>query len=207
MSQASIRKQLNNANKIVARQLGKRYTVYRAPSITNVLHPDNAVGTVYAAFSVDENFSNRKHVETFQEYVCFADMDKVFPGDILNDGCNTYTIVWNEGLDNVIAHRADILFEIHRASRGDTPGDYNPSLEVYAKNVPASMTAVGSSADYTLPFAQNTAQAEAYEIRIWTSCEPITPKDILVRPTDGAQFQALSVKMGNHSQTILAKKV
>jgi hypothetical protein len=200
-----LRKQLSDANNIVAKAVGKQYSVYRATSIQNVLDAANFQGKQYASFALALNLSNVSQ-EPFQQYYCYVDMNAVRPGDVLNDGCDTYVITWNHGIDKVMAIKAEFMVEVWRSTWATTGGLASTSAR-YAKNVPASFSSTRSVTDFTLPQVRNAAQAPTWDVRIWTAAEEIQPSDMIIRVEDGLQLQLITIQNNKHNQILTCRSV
>lgn len=169
MSEMSIRKKLSLAYKIAGKKLGGQFDLFRPLTLNDALSPANFIGKSWAAFTLNKNFIQPEN-EKFKEYIVYADINSVSVGDIFNrvspDGVETYVVVWNRGLSDAVAIRATDLIEVHRPE-WTTTGGLKTVLQRIAKNVPASVIGLNSTADIAIQTVQQASQAVRWEIRIW----------------------------------------
>jgi hypothetical protein len=178
MSEATIRKKLTRAYAQAGKILGKQFDVYRPVDMSDCLAPQNLLLKQTASFTLSRQYSHDQ-AETFKMYITYTDSSKCDEGDIFSDGTDTYVIVWNKGIEDVMAIRCSDLVEIHRPSWSTTDG-LQPVRVRIGKNVPASITGMSSVSDISLGTVANTAQADRWEVRIWANT-PIQQTDNIIR--------------------------
>ena len=198
------RGKLARAYALVARQVGKPYSVYRPTTMQNILDTSNFIGTVPCSFTLDDSYSNVQG-EGYAQYKAFCDWSKVQVGDVLNDGQETFVITWNRGADMTMAIKADHLIEVWRPE-WTTTGGLSQSPVRWARNVPASFQSTGSQLDVAVPRVAQSAQAATWEVRIWTDAENIDTSDLIIRE-DGLRLQITSIKNNKHCQILTCSSV
>jgi hypothetical protein len=188
--------------------LGKQYTIYRAATIQNMLDPSNIVGQQNASFNLNWRNINI-NTEPFQQYIAITDLEAVQPGDMFNDGNETFVLVWNRALDQAIAYKVDFMVEVWRSviqNINDGNG-LTQKVTLYAQNVPASFASKPSVVDFNMQNVKVPAQAPTWDVRIWTDAEKIQPSDQIRRVEDGLWLQPISIQNNKHYQVLTCKSV
>ena len=204
--QDNTRDVISNAYKDAALILGKPYTIYRPSNIQNMLDPSNIIGQQNAYFSLNWKLNNESK-EPFQQYICFSEMDSIQPGDILNDGNETFIIVWNRALDQIIAYKAEALVEIWRADYSDKTNGLKAKPVLFMTNVPASISSMPSVTDFTIQNVRTAAQAPSWDVRIWTDREQIQASDQIRRTVDNLWLMPMSIQNNKHYQILGCRTV
>jgi hypothetical protein len=194
MSEQSIRKILSHAYNKAGKILGREFSVYRPVVLNDSLSDANFIFKRKAAFTINKNFINPQ-TEGFKQYIGFTQDLDLLPGDIFNDSDETFVIVWNRGIEDLVAIRASDIVEIHRGTWATTNG-LQPVRERIAKNVPASVTRSQSISDIRIGTVANTAQAARYEVRIYSQTAEIQQTDNVIFP-DGT---ILHIDEINHTE-------
>lgn len=204
---ANLRSKLGKKFDYAARKTGSQYNIYRPTSIQNVLDPSNLIGQQAALFVLNIKGTGMSK-EPFQDYVAYTDFTQLQPGDVLNNGVETFTIVWDREIDLPIAQKADFLCEVWRIPAGATwVGNERPAPVRYAINVPASFSSKPSMSDYSITNVKQSAQAVVWDVRIWTAAENLTTQDQLHRTSDGLKLMPMTIQNNHHSQILTCREV
>lgn len=179
MSEQTIRNKLIGAYARAGRLLGRDFDLYRPPALDGALSQENWLRTQPVAFTVSNDFVTAQG-EGFVEYKVFTDHSDVLAGDIFNDATETFVIVWNRGLETVLAFKATDIVQVLRTSWATT-GGLQAQRQVIASSVPASVVRKESTTDIAITGVQQTSQAKRWEVRIRAN-----PADIL--QTDNIKF-------------------
>lgn len=204
MSETAIRKKLAHAYNKVGKILGREFDVYRPVTLNDSLSTQNFVAKMYAAPTLSEKFTSPQ-TEGYKAYIVYANMNSLFPGDILNDVDETFVIIWNRGIEDPIAIRATDLVEIHSVGWETTNGLVQ-TRTLTAKNVPVSVTKASSTTDSRLTNVQNTAQANRWEVRIWSPTNPILQTDNIIFQ-DGTVLHIDSMQTSDLTQILTCSEV
>lgn len=204
MSEATIKRKLSTANKKAGRILGRVMNVYRPLSLTNALSPANFILSQPAAFSVSESFQQNQG-EKFKPYIVYTDDSKTQVGDIFSDDQETFVIVTDRGLENVIAYKASHLIEVLRVDWTTTDG-LQAQRTTVMRNLPASVIGVSSSTDVSVIPANATSPAKRYEIRIWKTNTGIQKSDNIKLP-DGSLLLIDTITDSDISQILICSEV
>jgi hypothetical protein len=204
MSEQSIRKILSHAYNKAGKILGREFSVYRPVVLNDSLSDANFIYKLSSAFTLNKDFVNPQK-ESFKEYICYTNSNKVEVGDILSDVNETFVITWNRGIEDVVAIRATDIVEIHAAG-WDTVNGLQQTRVLKAKNVPASVTKASSVTDVSLGNVQNPAQANAWEVRIWSKTAEILQTDNIIFP-DGTILHIDSMSTNELCQTLTCSEV
>lgn len=177
MSEVAIRKKLIKAYAKAGKVLGRDFHLYRPYALNDALSDSNFLRSQYAAFTLSKSFVDAQ-AEGFQRYIVFTNHGDVQVGDIFHDDQETFVVIWNRGLEDVIAVKATQLIEVHRGA-WDTTNGLQPVRQRVAKNVPASVVGIASAADTRIGTVQTSGQAKRWEVRIWATEADLQPTDNL----------------------------
>lgn len=201
MSQQSMRKKLAKAYSKIANRLGTRYTMYRTVSFNDFLGDQNFLGEVTAAFTLSDTFI-KSAGESFEYYISYLNNLDIHAGDCFVAGEDVFIVVWNRGLEEVKAVRAQKLVNVLRETWPETAGDsWEKVKTVYAYNVPVSVAGVGSvNPVLSLPQSNQVAPQLSYELRIWSTSMEIHPTDTI--QMDGKELVITSIRPTELCQVI-----
>jgi hypothetical protein len=204
MSEISIRKKLIKAYAKAGKVLGRDFHLFRPFALDDALSAANFLRTQPAALTISKSFTDAQN-ESFQRYIVYTNHIDVAVGDILHDDQETFVIIWNRGLEDVIAVKATELVEVHRGTWQTTNG-LQPVLTRIAKNVPASVTGVSSTSDQRLTAVQPTSQAKRWEVRIWATQADLLPTDN-IKFANGVILRVDGVKVTEQCQVLTCTEV
>ena len=204
MSQESLRKVLSKAYGGAAKILGTEYTIYRPVSLLNSMDTQNIIGKQKASFTLSRSYEHDQK-EHYSFYICYTKHLGIKEGDIFNAGDVTYVIVWNQGIEDVMAMRAFHLVKILRATYTTTSG-LDTLTSVIANNVPASFAGQASKTTVSLPHVANTAQTPRYELRIFTPGMKILQTDN-IQLENGQLLHIDTIEQNQFYQTLICSQV
>lgn len=204
MSESQINKLVNNADKKVAKLLGRMMSVYRPVTFANLFDISNYIGNKYAAFTISKSFE-KSESEKFQKYIVYTDRSNVNEGDIFADAADTYVIISSRPIEEMLAIRAAELVKVERVTWTNVDG-LHPIGTVVARNVPAAVVGARSSSGQRIPNVDQAAQSLQYEIRIFASKTQILPTDN-IRLSDDTLYTVTQVSVADQFQTLICTKV
>jgi hypothetical protein len=205
MSQESIRRKLSNAYGHAAQALGTTYSVYRPISLFNALADENFIKQQKASFTLSRKYEHDQK-ERYSFYITYTKHADINVGDIFvdKDGI-TYVIVWNQGIEDVMAMRAFHKVSLLRATYTTTSG-LDTETSVIGKNLPASFAGISSKTTVALPHVANTAQTSRYELRIFTPGFQILQTDN-IQMEDGQLLHIDTIETSQFYQTLMCSEV
>lgn len=204
MSELSIRKKIIKAYAKAGKVLGREFQLFRPFSLNDALSPANYLRTQYASFTLSKDFVTAQN-EGYERYIVYTNHADLQKGDILYDDQETFVIIWNRGLEDVIAIKATQLVEIYRGV-WDTTNGLQPVLQRTARNVPASVVGISSTSDTRLNTIQTTGQAKRWEVRIWASQADLKPTDN-IKFANGTILRVESITVTEQAQILTCVEV
>ena len=205
MSEESIRRKLAKAYAKAGKVLGRAFDVYRPLTLNDAFSAQNLIQNKKpAAFTLNKDFVS-PITEGFSAYTVYTDHLNVNPGDIFFDDKETFVILWNRAIEDVIAIKATNLIEVHRPT-WDTVNGLQAVKARIARNVPASLTGITSGTDNRLSKVDATGQGIRWEVRIWATAEDIKQTDNIVLE-NGRILRVDSVKITELSQVLTCSEV
>ncbi len=208
MGAESIQNKLNQAYRIVAKQLGTPFEVYRPFALGNPIDSDNYIDEQLVAFSKDNKYATPPSggLSLWRTWID-GRLNNLFDlenGDILFNPStlDTYIMV---GLDLHQTHQAikaehRVSFQrVTEAGYGDAdgtgfaPGNVSTTT-VYATDVPCQVIQQGAFGTQSyIPASTSTEDTIArYEIYLWDNSDTIEERDIIIYGTLQIQVQSIS---------------
>lgn len=204
MSENTLRNKLSKVYAKVGKVLGRQFSVYRPIKLDDSLSSDNFIRKQYAAFTLSSSFTSPQN-ESFSSYITYTEHLDIIPGDIFYSDTETFVIVWNRGIEDVVAIKANDLVEIYRPT-WETTGGLTPTRVRIARKIPISLSGISSATAVSLTQVQPTGQAKRWDVRIWAKETDVLQTDN-IKLSNGTLLHVDSVQITELCQVLTCTEV